>query len=115
MRSTAPFFPAGGAAEHGEIGMCQHRQGDVAMPAGPRAHLVLVQPNLALGCFKTRFDGPARACHPDQIGQAGRLGRQRQIKGEYLGMRQLAADQQPLAPAARGIQPITGQVSPVVR
>ena len=32
LRSTMPCFPARGAAEHGEIGMRQHRQRDVAMP-----------------------------------------------------------------------------------
>ena len=31
-----PCFPAHRAAEHGEIGMRQHRQRDVAMPAGSR-------------------------------------------------------------------------------
>ena len=85
--------------------MRQHRQRDMAMPAGPGAHLVLVQPDLAFGRFKARLDGPPCARHPNQIGQAGRLGRQRQIEGERLRLRQLAADQQPLLPAAAASDP----------
>jgi hypothetical protein len=54
--------------------MRQHRQRDVAMPAGPRAHFVLIQPDLALGGFKTRLDGPACARYPNQFGEAGELG-----------------------------------------
>jgi hypothetical protein len=37
------FFPGRGLAHDGEIGMGQHRQRDVAVPAGPRAHFVLTR------------------------------------------------------------------------
>src|SRR3954453_1941392 len=86
----------------------------MAMPAGPGAHLVVVQADFAFGRFKRSLDGPPCARHPNQIGQAGRLGSQRKIKGERLRLRELAADQQPLLPAALGIRPI-GQPGPVIQ
>src|SRR4051812_36803064 len=85
----------------------------MAMPAGPGTDLVLVQSDLAFCGFKTRLDGPPCARYPNQIGQTGPLGRQRQIKGERFRLRQLATDQQPLLPAALGLR-LIGQPGPVI-
>ena len=43
--------------------MSQHRQGDMAMPPGPAADLVLVQPDFALGFLDVGLDGQATAGH----------------------------------------------------
>jgi hypothetical protein len=91
-----------GVAQHGEIGMGQYGQGDMAVPAGPRAHLVLVQPHFPLGHLKAVLDGSAQSRLPHQFGQRCRRQGEGEIKGEVLRLVDLAADQQALVPAGRG-------------
>jgi hypothetical protein len=38
----------------------------MAIPPGPTADLIVVEPDLACGGFEAFFDGPPRAHHPDQ-------------------------------------------------
>ena len=80
--SGADFSPAPGRglAQYSKISMGQHGQGDVAVPADPRAHFVLIQPDLVLGRFEATLDGPARAGHPHQFGKGCRCRSERQIK-----------------------------------
>jgi hypothetical protein len=64
--------------------MSQHGQRDVAMPASPRAYLVLVKADLAFGRLKAGLDRPAHSRHPHQRFQAGRSWRQGKIKGQLV-------------------------------
>jgi len=41
------------------------------IPAGPTAHLILVQPNRAFGDVEAFLDGPAHADNPHQRGRGG--------------------------------------------
>ena len=93
--------------------MRQHGQGDVPVPAGPGADLVLVQPDLALGGLEAGLDRPARPGHPHQRGEVRALGRQRQVEGQLVRLVELAPDQQALRPAGRGAAAV-GQEGPVV-
>ena len=68
-----------GMRQHGEAGMRQHGEGDVAVPAGPGAHLVVVEPDFALGRLEAALDGPARAGDAHQLGERGRLRRMGQV------------------------------------
>jgi hypothetical protein len=49
----------GFASQDGEEGHREHREGDVAIPAMPRADLVFVQPGLLLGRLEAALDGPS--------------------------------------------------------
>ena len=60
-KSSVGSSPDDDLAQHGEIGVRQHGQGDVAMPAGPGTHLVLVEADLAFGGLEAGLDRPARA------------------------------------------------------
>src|SRR6266536_3550841 len=46
----------------------QHTEGDVMVPADPRAHLVVGEPDLALGCLEDLFDAVAVGSHGDKLG-----------------------------------------------
>ena len=63
--------PDGDLAQRGEVGMGQHGEREVAMPAGPRADLVLVEADLALGSLEAGLDRPARAGDLDQVAEGG--------------------------------------------
>jgi hypothetical protein len=73
LRSRPTLPPERGLAQDGEIGVRQHGEGDVAMPADPGAHLVLVEPDLAICGFEARLDGPARAGYLRQLGERRRF------------------------------------------
>lgn len=55
--------------QHGQEGMRQQGQGDVAMPALPGAHLVVIQPHLPFGRFDALLDGPPLAEGTCDLGQ----------------------------------------------
>ena len=40
------------AADDGEVGQCEHGQGDVTVPPDPGTHLVVVQTHFALGLLE---------------------------------------------------------------
>lgn len=48
-----------GGGDGGEEGQCEHREGDVAVPARPGAYLVVIQADLAFGGLERLFDAPA--------------------------------------------------------
>lgn len=58
-------------AQHGEQGVGEHRQGDVPVPAGVGADLVLVQTGFALAGLEGFLDPPPPAGNSDQLGQGG--------------------------------------------
>src|SRR5262245_20007233 len=69
--AAAPFCPPadplGPVPNRGEHGQGEQAQRDVAVPPGPTADLVLVQPALALGPLEPLLDSPPRPGHPDQL------------------------------------------------
>ncbi len=80
-------------AQDGEVGVGEQRQGDVPVPAGIGADLVLVEPDLALGLLEATLDGPAPARDPYEIAQ-GRAGRRvGQVEGRLVRIGQGTAHQ----------------------
>ena len=57
-RLTVIRPPVSRLAKGGEVGQCQHGQGDVTVPADPGAHFILVQPDLALGLLEQAVSRP---------------------------------------------------------
>lgn len=86
-RSSLGRVPDSDLAQHGEIGVGQHGEGHVAVPAGPGADLVLVEADLALGGLEASFDRPTRAGHLDEIGECRAVDRVRQVEGKLIGLR----------------------------
>ena len=84
-RSSVGSSPDDDLAECGEVGVRQHGQGDVAVPAGPGADLVLIQADLALGGLEAGLDRPARAGDLDEVGECGAVGGMGQVEGELPG------------------------------
>ena len=68
-------------SDYCQIGVGQHRQGDVPVPAVPPPHLVLVQSHLPLGLLKTLLYGPAPPGHSHQF----RQGRLRRAVADVIG------------------------------
>ena len=93
--------------------MRQHGKRDVTVPAGPRAHLVPIQPDLALGRLEAGLDRPTHSRHPHQRLQAGRSRRQGQVEGQLARLLERAPDQKAGLPAL-GHERAVGQVDPIV-
>ncbi len=55
----SPLGRLRGRANDGQECQCKHRQGDVPIPAIPRAYFVFIQSRLLLGRFEADLDGPA--------------------------------------------------------
>ena len=98
-KSGVGSSPDGDLAQHGEVGVSQHGERDVAVPAGPGADLVLVEADLALGRLEAGLDRPARASDLDEVGERRAVGGVGQVEGELVGLGDAAPDQQPLLPA----------------
>lgn len=86
--------------DRGGHGEGQHDQSDVAMPAVPRAGLVVVEAQLVLGGFKAILDGPAMAFDLDQDVDAG-PGRTPGGEEGQIAIGDVATDQQPPGPPDR--------------
>ena len=112
-RSSVGSSPDDDLAECGEVGVRQHGQGDVAVPAGPGADLVLIQADLALGGLEAGLDRPARAGDLDEVGECGAVGGMGEVEGELIGLGDAAPDQEALLPAGRRVAAI-GQIGPVI-
>src|SRR3954453_14662116 len=84
------------------------------MRTRPRAHLVLVQPGLALGFLKAALDPPALARNPHQLGQRRLLRRAGEIERELMRAALLAPDQPPGLPAWHRRRAV-GQIRPVIQ
>jgi len=80
----------------------EHDEADMAMPAVPGATFVVVEAELVLGGFKTVFDGPAVALHRHQLFDRCANWTPCGEEGE-IAVGDLAADQQPPRPDARGM------------
>jgi hypothetical protein len=112
-RSDPSSSPNHHLAQHGEIGVGQHGQRDVAVPAGPGVDLVLVETDLAFGRLEAGLDRPARAADPDQVGERRAVRGMGEVEGELVGLGDAAPDQEALLPAGRRIAAV-GQIGPVV-
>src|SRR4028119_875523 len=75
--------------------MRQQAQGDEAMPGVPRAHLVLVQADLAFGLREALLDLPPRAAHSEQRGLRGALSPVGQEEAKVVAIVPTASDEQP--------------------
>lgn len=71
--------------------MGSHGQGDVAVPAGVAADLVIVQAALLLGGLETFFDRPAAAGDADQFVECGVGWAVGDVVGDLLGPADTAA------------------------
>lgn len=58
----------------GEVGQCEHRQGDVGVPGPIVADLVVVEPGLVLGLLERFLYMPAGSGGPGQVDRPGRGG-----------------------------------------
>jgi hypothetical protein len=61
----------GNSCCHGEIGVGQQGEGDVAVPGVVAADLIVVEPDLGFRGLEAVFDRPAGAGDPDQLVVAG--------------------------------------------
>lgn len=77
--------------------MGEHGQGDVAVPPGVLADLVLVESGLALGGLEGLLNGPPGPGDPGQLGQAHLGWGEAEVVGELGGVVDRAAGQQPIA------------------
>ncbi|GGV71430.1 hypothetical protein GCM10010277_83310 [Streptomyces longisporoflavus] len=70
-RLVCVIGPFGGrvGGEGGQEGQSKHGEGDVPVPGGPVADLVMVETDLALGCLEALLDAPADTGDADQFGQ----------------------------------------------
>ena len=73
----------------------------MSMPAMPRARLVVVEAEFALGRFKTVFDGPATAFDPHQL-LGGRPQRAPRREESHVTIGDRAADHQAPRPDTEG-------------
>ena len=80
----------------------EHRQGDVAVAALERAHLVLVETDLTLGLLEAALDGRARASDPHEIAQRRAVRSLGEIEGPLTRIGQRAAHQKRALEAGRG-------------
>src|SRR6185312_15867007 len=77
-------------------GMREHGQGGPAVPGGPAADLVLIQPGEILGRLEGFFDAPALPRHADQGAQRDRVWAVAAQVGQLAGA-VVAPDQQMMA------------------
>ena len=87
-------------AQYDENRVGQHGQGDVAIPALPVAHLVMIEPALALGGLEGLLDLPALASHAHQRSQVRfRRGCMKPIVSMFWLLFDAAPHQQSVTPA----------------
>ena len=90
-----------GRPQHGQQGQGPEGEGDVALPAGGAAHLVVVQPRLLPGGLEGALDAPAGAGHGHQGLQRARAAPGRMHKvglAAVRGVRAGAPEQEVAAP-----------------
>ena len=93
------FFPLaiGTVTDRRQHGERQHHQGDMAMPAVPRAGLIVVKPEFALGGLEAVLPRPAMAFHRNQDLNRG-TGRAPSREIRQLAIADSAPDQQAAGP-----------------
>lgn len=112
MRSVVTPPNDGRPAQDGEVGVGEHRQGDVPVPAGIRADLVLVEPDFALGLLEATLDSPAPACDPHEIAQRRTGRRVGQVEGRLVRIGKGTAHQKRTLEA--GFRAAIGQTGSIV-
>ncbi len=80
-------------------GLGPHRQAHVAIPAPPRAHLILIQPHLALGALDTFLDRPAHPGHLHLLSQARACQSKSNRRRQLTWIADTAPHEQPALPA----------------
>jgi hypothetical protein len=93
---------AGVGYQHAEYGEREHGQHGVAMPSGPAADLVVVEPDLAFPGLEALLDRPSGAGDADQAPERDRGGGPAQVVRELAGAA-VAADQQPPVSVVAGL------------
>jgi hypothetical protein len=132
-RSRSGSSPDDDLAQRCEMGVGQHGERDMAVPAAPSAaaggrsipegamarrpsrgaDLVLVEADLALGRLEAGLDRPAAAGYLHELGKGRAVASMGEIEGEIARVGEAAADQEPPLPAGRRVAAISS-VSPVV-
>jgi len=102
-----------GRGGHGEECPGEHGEGGPPVPRGPAPDLMLVQAGQALASGKVLFRAPADSGHAHQRGRRHLARRPAAIKGQFAGV-PVAADQQPVASKAAGLDGNPGPVVPAV-
>jgi hypothetical protein len=72
--------PFRGGAGGGQMGVVEHRQGDVPVPGGVVTDLIGGQPGLVLGGLEALLDGPPGAGHGDELLEGGAGGAGADVK-----------------------------------
>jgi hypothetical protein len=80
----------------------ERRQGDVPVPADEGAHLVLVEPNLALGLLEVALDRLVLAGDPHEIGERRACRCVGEVEGHLVRISQRATNQKRALDAGRG-------------
>lgn len=96
-RPRHPFF-ALLHGHHGEEGVGEHGERDVAVPAHVAADLVLVQAALVLRALEALLDLPTAAGNTDQVGDGGLQRGAGEVVGDLVGPADAAAGQYPPLP-----------------
>jgi len=80
--------------DHCEKSVSDEGQCYVPVPGNPLPDLIMIEPDLALGRFEARLDGPAEAGAPHHVLQRRRPGREHQEQGDVIPVCQRAPNQQ---------------------
>ena len=67
----------------------------MTMPAMPRAGFAMVKPKIVLGAHKAFLNGPAQARCSRQVLERGSFARIGEVKGQIVGIFEVAAEEQP--------------------
>jgi hypothetical protein len=89
-------------AQHGEKGVREHTECDVTVPSLPRAHFILIEPDLPFGFLDALLDGPPTADGLYHVGQGRARAGKHQHVGQLRGLSsrgEAAPDDQPVLPA----------------
>jgi hypothetical protein len=76
--------PDGRRSHDGQEGQGQHGEGDVSVPGGPGADLILVEPDLALGRLEAGLDGPPGSGNAHQGAEGRAVGGEGQVVGQLV-------------------------------
>ena len=79
-----------------EVGVCDHREGDVPIPGQMLADLVVVQADLVLGGLEALLDAPSGSGGPHELGQGNRAGGPAAIERQVRGVADRPAGQGPV-------------------
>jgi hypothetical protein len=73
--------------EEGQVGMGDHREGDVPIPGGVLTDLVVVEADLVLGRLEHLLNAPPGSRDPDQLGRSDRTRGITAVERQVSGVR----------------------------